>query len=580
MCKLKEEFFDYYWEDLGDAFISPGIIDLNVNFSHGMQIEGEDTIEYDHTGTSEHSSAQTSSLQDQWEGYEFGSKAAVSGGVTTVVEHSGPALIHPKEFQLKLQAIQDSLIHCDIGFVVNLAPSNLEDVKEFSSLGVLGFKASLLPSNEGTFDCKNLSKLFTEVASVYKTLFVHPEKTNERYLYMSSPFRNETFEVRQYKPEPYISIFAGAFPEDLEPSSSDLTPEHSPQKGTPNSTKETDLEKSIKQNLENLGPLVKVEMNSYSSSGFTLFRPPSPLSKRIPSIQSPQKPVKLETKQKLGQFPLHSPVKPTIARPSGLRRPPPIVCDKPPLPKENIDYKQFLANSPPHWESNGVQLLINELSKSPICKVHVSNVSSANAIYLVRRARRDNPGLPISCETAGFYLNFYDELIKDGDTRFKANPPIRDSKNQELLIEVLKLGGIDCLTSYHRPIKPSLKSLVKGDFKRAVSGISSLGFTLQCALKAFDEQAQKVAPKLAKVLSERPAEIVGLAHKGSIQVGKLADLVVWEAGTLNKVENAYTRHPQVCPFVGEMLPGKVLKTYLRGKLVYSGGEFYARGTTI
>lgn len=49
-------------------------------------------------------------------------------------------------------------------------------------------------------------------------------------------------------------------------------------------------------------------------------------------------------------------------------------------------------------------------------------------------------GDSVSVETCTHYLAFSEEDIKDGDTRFKCAPPIRDKANKEKLWDALMVG--------------------------------------------------------------------------------------------------------------------------------------------
>lgn len=102
--------------------------------------------------------------------------------------------------------------------------------------------------------------------------------------------------------------------------------------------------------------------------------------------------------------------------------------------------------------------------------VHLSDASSS--LDLIKKAKAG--GDSITVETCPHYLAFSSEEIKDGDTRFKCAPPIRDAANREKLWEALMDGHIDMLSSDHSPTIPELKLLDDGDFLRAWGGISSL----------------------------------------------------------------------------------------------------------
>lgn len=595
LAELQLSFPEYTWEDYSDFYISPGIIDLNVCFNNDNPLStDEETIDYEGSAISENSGCITSTVSEKWEGYEIGTQAAIAGGVTTVIESPSVTRIPMTtaiHFSHRINSLDEVTLYCDIGFLAHLDMSTISEIQDLSQSGIFGFKGYLVPPSGdiGFIPVEKLAMVFQVIGSTNKPLFLHPEKTNERYLYMSSPFRKEGIENRQNVPQPELTCFAGAFPEDLEPTSSETSPINSnhstPMRSTPSSDikNEKNLERQLRYNSNNLESLVKAEMMTYSKSGYTIFGPVSSAINDIPEI-SPEKmisPFYLRSPMK-PLFVHNSPIKPMIQiDTSNRRRPPAISCKKIAIPMENSDYKTYLSNSPPHWEANGVNIILSELTRHPATKVHITNLSSANALYIIRKAKRENPDLFITCETSGIYTHFSDEHIKEGDTRFKANPPVREEKNRKLLIDVLKLGGVDTLTSYHRPIKPSLKCLTKGDFKRAISGVSSIGFNLQCCLEAIKGDPKITACKIAKILSQNPAQIIGVSDlKGTIEINKHADLIIWDPLEQGSINCSYMRYPQISPFRGETLPGKVHMTYLRGSCVYKRGLFLGKGRAL
>ena len=70
-----------------------------------------------------------------------------------------------------------------------------------------------------------------------------------------------------------------------------------------------------------------------------------------------------------------------------------------------------------------------------------------------------------------------------------------------------------------------------------------------------------------------PAQLAGLGHKGAIEVGYDADLVVWDPDAEFLVDAATLlhRHPST-PYDGLRLRGIVERTYLRGTCVYERGR--------
>jgi allantoinase len=234
-------------------------------------------------------------------------------------------------------------------------------------------------------------------------------------------------------------------------------------------------------------------------------------------------------------------------------------------------YATFLASRPRSAENEAVALMI-KLAREFGTRIHIVHHSSADALPMLYQARAG--GGRVTAETCPHYLTFAAEEIPDGATEFKCCPPIRERENREQLWSALGDGTIDMIVSDHSPCPPEMKLRETGDFLQAWGGISSL----QLRLPVVWSEAKRrgfTLPDMARWLCSAPADLVGLAkRKGTIVIGKDADLVIWNPGKQFSVEGNTLHHRhKLTPYQGRVLEGVVEKTFLRGRKIYDGGDF-------
>jgi allantoinase len=230
-------------------------------------------------------------------------------------------------------------------------------------------------------------------------------------------------------------------------------------------------------------------------------------------------------------------------------------------------YADFAASRPAVAERRAIGTVL-EVARAHAAGVHVLHLSAADALPLLAEARFR--GVAVSAETCPHYLALAAEEVPDGATEYKCCPPIRGRDNREGLWAGLAAGTIDCVVSDHSPCPPALKRPETGDFAAAWGGIASL----QLGLPVMWSEARARGHGLADVvrwMAQRPAELVGLHHKGRIAIGCDADLVAFDPDAAFVVDPArlHHRHP-VSPYAGRELQGRVRATWLRG--ARAGGD--------
>jgi allantoinase len=248
-----------------------------------------------------------------------------------------------------------------------------------------------------------------------------------------------------------------------------------------------------------------------------------------------------------------------------------LACTAPALRGELNSYQRYLDSRPKEWENKAIELVAG-LSRETGCRVHIVHLSSAEALPVIAKARRQ--GAPLTVETCPHYLSFCAEEIKDGRTEFKCAPPIRESANREKLWEAFSQGLIDFVVSDHSPCTPALKGLDKGDFAAAWGGIASLQLTLPAVWTEASNRGFSPSD-VALWMSGNTAAFSGLGgRKGRFASGYDADVVVWDPDAAFTVEAGMIEHRhKTTPYAGRVLRGKVAMTFLRGTQVYHDGTF-------
>ena len=350
-----------------------------------------------------------------------------------------------------------------------------------------------------------------------------------------------------------------------------------------------DLKKRIDANRGNIENISRVELMAYNQAGATEFLSMSSSRKRSNSIidKSPklevlQEPLFTHSPQ-VSEFSLpdngKSAHKERFQRPTGLQ----IVKEEEHKDTSNHDrhYIYHIANHPDHWETNGLELVRAQLPVPSTFHLHLCNLSSAASFSRLNRGKE----LRISTETCPHYLCYSMENVGEGDTRMKVLPPIRNKANCNLLWDLLKMGQIDMIQSHHSFIPSSYKFLSSGSFKKALNGIPGLGFSLQSVWthlrrpNPYSQSLPHYLVRMSKWLSTAPAKMLGVEQdRGTLEVGKLADLIVWSPEE-ETVGQAVCPEPEMCPYSGERLFGRVEKVYVRGQVAYGEGEWRAVGQT-
>ena len=196
-------------------------------------------------------------------------------------------------------------------------------------------------------------------------------------------------------------------------------------------------------------------------------------------------------------------------------------------------------------------------------RAHICHISTKTTKDMVRDAKKR--GVKITCETCPHYFTFtVEEVLKSG-VNAKMNPPLREEKDRQAIIEGLKEGTIDAIITDHAPHAEEEKN--KG-LKEAPNGIIGFETALSAEIMNLIDTGDLDYLDLVRLTSYQPAQLLKI-DRGSIEVGKVADITIFDPNE----EYTYTKEMIVSksknsPFIGKKLKGRVQYTIVGGRVVY------------
>ena len=250
--------------------------------------------------------------------------------------------------------------------------------------------------------------------------------------------------------------------------------------------------------------------------------------------------------------------------------------------------------------SRDIAILTDALLDEPRARLHLTHVSTAEALELVRRAKAR--GLPVTCDVTPHHLAFTDEWIAgarrwawealdadgrprdpwaDGaltaapyNTSLRVNPPLRTAADAAACLAALIDGTADAVATDHAPHTVVDKEV---EFGRASNGISGIETALSVLLALVDAGKLPLGRAIA-ALTTGPAGVVAASgHTAGTSAARLrgltegapADLVVFDRSDRWRVApESLLSKGKNSPLIGREIPGRVLLTIAAGRLAY------------
>ena len=201
-------------------------------------------------------------------------------------------------------------------------------------------------------------------------------------------------------------------------------------------------------------------------------------------------------------------------------------------------------------------------------QLHVTHLSSAAGS---EESLKWKNSIKITTDTCPHYLLLTQDDAKLLGSVAKVFPPLKRDSDAKILLERLRDGEIDALSSDHAP--HSLKE--KADPEKAPSGFPGLETTVPLLLTLVNKKLLALED-LVRVCSTSPSIILGLNKIGAIEKGKIGNLTIVDLHQKGKIDpNRFVSKAKYSPFEGREVEGMAVGTIVRGKPVMLKGEIVA-----
>lgn len=196
-------------------------------------------------------------------------------------------------------------------------------------------------------------------------------------------------------------------------------------------------------------------------------------------------------------------------------------------------------------------------------KFHAAHVSTAGSVELIRQAKKK--GLSVTAETCPHYWTLSDRSIKNYNTNFKMNPPLRSEEDVAAIRKSIKEGVIDCLCTDHAPHASTEKMC---EFDQAAFGIVGLETLFPLTYSHLVEPGVISLSRAVEMLTTSAARIIGIP-KGTLSEGADADVSIFDIKNERKVDvNQFKSKGRNSPFNGWNLKGWCELTIVNGEIKY------------
>jgi dihydroorotase len=216
-------------------------------------------------------------------------------------------------------------------------------------------------------------------------------------------------------------------------------------------------------------------------------------------------------------------------------------------------------------EASIVERDVNLAMHIPSARLHVAHLSTADALKSVRRGKRAKAR--VTCEVTPHHFTLTDGDMRDYDSNYKMNPPLRSASDLEAILVALTDGTVDAIATDHAPHASHEKEM---EFERAAFGITGLETALALAITRLHREKRVPLIRIVELFTAGPARCFDLRGRGSLVRGSVADVTIFDPKKKWTFDAAKSHSKSKnTPFNGWQLTGKVMATIVGGKIVHA-----------
>jgi dihydroorotase len=202
-------------------------------------------------------------------------------------------------------------------------------------------------------------------------------------------------------------------------------------------------------------------------------------------------------------------------------------------------------------------------------RLHVTHLSTAAAVDLVRRAR--GRGIAVTADVTPHHLALTDEAVRGYDPNAKMKPPLRSAHDRDALRAGLADGAIDAVATDHAPHHADEKDV---EFGLAPFGVVGLETAVGVVFTHLVHPGLVSLERAIAALSTAPARVLGLPL-GTLAPGSAADVTLIDPEETWRVDPArFSSRSRNTAFAGAELRGAPAATIVEGRVVMWRGELF------